>query len=61
METAGDITKLFREQQQKYVYYLVALCVTAIGFAVLKTFDLPLRQSQISLGLLKKLVFLWAD
>jgi hypothetical protein len=50
MDIAEDLTKQFREQQQKYAYYLIALCVTAIGFSIAKTFDLPLSKSQIPLG-----------
>jgi hypothetical protein len=41
----------FREQQQKFVYYIVALSVTAIGFSVYKTTGSPLKCSQIPLGL----------
>ena len=41
----------FRQHQSKYVYYIIALCVTGIGFAIQKTNGQPLRYTQISLGL----------
>ncbi len=32
-----DIQKQLRERQDKFVYYLIALCVAAIGFSVTQT------------------------
>jgi hypothetical protein len=46
-----DLIRQFRDQQQKYTYYLVALCVASIAFSVNKTTGLPLSASQIPLGL----------
>jgi hypothetical protein len=50
MNLQADLIKQFRDQQQKYAYYIIALCVAGIGFAIQKTIGLPLRQSQIPLG-----------
>lgn len=50
MELQADLIKTFREQQQKYAYYIIALCVAGIGFGVQKTIGMPLRQTQIPLG-----------
>jgi hypothetical protein len=46
-----EIQKQFRQQQEKYVYYVIALAVAAIGFSVLKTNGQPLRFSQIPLAM----------
>lgn len=50
-ENQKEIQKQFRQQQEKYVYYILALAVSAIGFAIYKTSGLPLKYSQIPLGL----------
>lgn len=50
MDIQADLIKQFREQQQKYAYYIIALCVAGIGFAVQKTMGVPLKQTQIPLG-----------
>lgn len=50
-ETQKEIQKQFQQQQEKYVYYILALTVSAIGFAIYKTSGLPLKLSQIPLGL----------
>lgn len=34
MEGQQEIQKQFRQQQEKYMYYLVALCVASIGLTV---------------------------
>ena len=47
----SDTVKTFRDQQQKYAYYIIALCVAAIGFSVQKTYGLPLKWSQLPLAL----------
>jgi hypothetical protein len=47
----NELLNTFREQQQKYVYYLIALSVTAIGFSIVSTSGKPLRLSQIPVGL----------
>lgn len=50
-ENQKEIQRQFRQQQEKYVYYILALTVSAIGFAIYKTSGLPLKFSQIPLGL----------
>lgn len=50
-ENKKEIQRQFRQQQEKYVYYILALTVSAIGFAIYKTSGLPLKFSQIPLGL----------
>ena len=57
MEEQKEIVKQFRQQQEKYAYYIIALCAAAIGFSVTKTSGQPLRWVQIPLGLA---VFSWA-
>ena len=41
----------FRSQQQKYVYYIIALSVTSIGFSIFQTMNEPLKNTQIPLGI----------
>ena len=50
-ENQKEIQRQFRQQQEKYVYYILALTVSAIGFAIYKTSGLPLKWSQVPLGL----------
>lgn len=50
-EIQKEIQRQFRQQQEKYVYYILALSVSSIGFAIYKTSGLPLKLSQIPLGL----------
>ena len=50
-EIQFNIQKEFREKQEKYVYYLIALSVSAIGFSVYKTENQSLAYSQIPLAL----------
>ena len=50
-ENQREIQRQYRTQQEKYVYYIVALSVSAIGFSLYKTSGQPLKWSQISLGL----------
>lgn len=45
------ILKRFWQHQEKYVYYLIALSVTAIGYAIVNTKGEPLKWAQIPLGL----------
>lgn len=51
MEKQKELRTHYREQHERFVYYIVALSVTSIGFAVYKTTGLPLRYSQIPLGI----------
>lgn len=50
-ENQKEIQRQHRQQQEKYVYYILALTVSAIGFAIYKTSGLPLKWSQVPLGL----------
>ena len=50
MEEQKELQKQFRQQQEKYVYYLIALCVAATAFAIHQTTGKFLRYSQIPLG-----------
>ncbi len=50
-EIQRDIQKQFRTQQEKYIYYVIALSVACIGFAVNKSIDQPLKWIQIPLGI----------
>lgn len=50
MNTQEEIVKQFREQQQKYAYYIIALCVAGIGFALQKTSGLGLSKTQLPLA-----------
>ncbi len=40
-----DLAQKFRQSQEKYVYYLIALNITAIGFATQQTFGEAYRMS----------------
>lgn len=51
MEEQKEIQRQFRQQQEKYVYYIVALNVTAIGFSIYQTTGKTLNCTQIPLGL----------
>jgi len=50
-EIQFNIQQEFRDKQEKYVYYLIALSVSAIGFSIYKTENQSLTYSQIPLGL----------
>lgn len=50
-ENQKEVQRQFRQQQEKYVYYIIAISVSAIGFAIYKTSGQPLKLSQIPLGL----------
>ena len=34
MQEQNDIKTQFRQQQEKYIYYIIALCVAAIGYSL---------------------------
>ena len=51
MEMQNEIQKQFRDKQEKYVYYLIALCVASIGFSITKTTGESLKLIQIPLAL----------
>lgn len=50
-EVQREVHRLFRQQQEKYVYYLIALSVAAIGFSVYKTTGVRLKWIQVPLGM----------
>ena len=56
-EIQKEIQRQFRQSQEKYVYYILALTVSSIGFAIYKTNGIPLKCSQIPLGIA---VLLWS-
>lgn len=45
-----ELIKVYREQQYKYAYYIIALCVAAIGFVITQTIGKPIKYTQIPLG-----------
>lgn len=51
MEEQKEIQRQFWQKQEKYVYYIIALSVAAIGFSVYKTSGQALNWIQIPLGL----------
>lgn len=57
MEEQRDIQRQYRQEQNKYTYFLIALSVSAIAFSVQKTINEPLLLRQIPLGLA---VLFWA-
>lgn len=57
MSEKSDLQNQYRMQQDKYTYYIVALCVASIGFSVHVTIDKPFILSQIPLGIA---VLCWA-
>ena len=48
-EVQIEIQKQFRQQQEKLVYYIIALTVSAIGFSIFKTTGQSLKIIQIPL------------
>jgi uncharacterized membrane protein len=51
MEDIRTIEQQFRNQQEKFVYYIIALSVAVIGFSIHLTTGQPYKWSQIILGL----------
>ena len=51
MDIKEKLISDFRSQQQKYVYYVIALSVTSIGFSIFQTMKEPLKITQIPLGI----------
>lgn len=50
MNAQKELKKEYRERQEKYVYYVIALCVTAIGFSVYNTMGRSIKYSQLPLA-----------
>ncbi|MDP1623772.1 MAG: hypothetical protein Q8M08_15710 [Bacteroidales bacterium] len=51
MEEQLEIQRHFRSSQEKYVYYLISLCVSAIGFSIYITLNKTLSYIMLPLGL----------
>lgn len=51
MEEQKEIQRQFWQKQEKYVYYIIALSVAAVGFSVYKTSGQALNWIKIPLGL----------
>ena len=51
-----ELTKNFWSQQEKYNYYMIALCVASLGYSVNLTKDLALSNEMTPLGIA---VFAW--
>jgi len=51
MEDIRTIEQQFRNQQERFVYYLIALSITAIGFSIHLTTGQSFKWSQIILGI----------
>ena len=51
MENERLVSDQFWQQQLKYIYYMIALCVTSIGFSIVITKDDVLGLIHIPLGL----------
>jgi hypothetical protein len=45
-----ELYRQLTEQQQKFTYYLIALCVTSIGFSIYLTMGKPFSINYIPLG-----------
>lgn len=50
-EEQKELWRLYKLQQEKYVYYIIALSVTAIGFSIYNTTGVNLKLIQIPLGI----------
>jgi hypothetical protein len=51
MKERADIQKQYRQQQEKHVYYLLALTVTSIAFTINQTNGIGLKWVQIPVGI----------
>lgn len=49
--TQESIQLQFREGQKKFRYYIIALCVAAIGFSITETSEEPVKLAQIPLAI----------
>jgi len=56
MTIIQEIVNQFRQQQEKYIYYLIALSVASIAFSVHNTLGEPIKWAQAPLGIS---VILW--
>jgi hypothetical protein len=46
-----EVQRQFRNQQEKYVYYVLALSVSALAFAISKTSGVAIKYTHIPLGI----------
>jgi hypothetical protein len=51
MSTQSELGQQFRQQQEKFHYYMIGLAVTAIGFSIYQTTGQPLKIVQIPLAI----------
>lgn len=51
MSIRNELQKQFREQQQKFIYYMLALTVTAIGYSLHQSSGVKISLSQIPLAI----------
>lgn len=51
MEEQKELISRFSNKQDKFVYYIIALCVAAIGFAIHRTSEASLSCFHIPLGI----------
>lgn len=50
-EEQKEIKREFNQRQEKYVYYIIALAVSSIGFSIYRTNGQTLKLTQIPLGI----------
>lgn len=50
-ENQRDLQNQFRNQQEKYVYHIITLSVSAIGFSIFQTTGTSLEWAKIPLGM----------
>lgn len=55
-ELKKEIRIQFRQQQEKFTYYVIALCVASVGFSINITIGQPLKWIQLPLGIA---ILLW--
>lgn len=46
-----ELTKVLKQRQDKFVYYIIGLCVASIGFSLSKTFEDSLDFNHTPLGI----------
>lgn len=51
MDLQKELLKVHTQQQERLVYYIIALCVTSIGFSIYQTTGHSLKWIQIPLAL----------
>ena len=56
-DTQIEIQRQLKERQEKFVYYQIALCVTAIGFSIVQTIHVKLEYNLLFVALA---IILWA-